>query len=151
MHAPPPVAAAGTVLSGAVPGKYCPLRPRTASDDRGTRGRLVNIGASRCPLARAGKGQADRRACSGPGVELDLAAQRPHRLGDDRQAEAEAAAVPALASVEAIEDPVLLRRRNAAAGVLHLDDDGAARQLPRREDDPPFLRVLDGVRGEVRQ
>src|SRR5207237_1421523 len=90
---------------------------------------------SRGPLSGAGQGQPDRRAGAGLRLELDLAAQGAHRLGDDGEAEPEATSVAALAAVEAVEDPLLLGCRNAAPGVLDLDRDGArwmgARTRPR--------------------
>src|SRR5262245_32783527 len=134
-----------------VPGGGGASGPAPAATTEERTGRSVICAASRSPLPRAGQGQPDGRAGAGARVELDLTAERPHGFGHDRQSEAEPASVAALAAVEAVEDPVLLRCGDAAPGVLHFDDDGAARKLARREDDPPLLGVLDGVGGEVRE
>src|SRR5205814_7833535 len=99
------------------------------------------------PNARGGKQDPEDGALTGRGVELDAAAERPHGLPDDREAEAEAVGV-ALAAVEAVEDVALHLGLDPRPGVLHLDRDGV-RAAVRAEHDGAARRVLRRVLAEI--
>ena len=71
-------------------------------------------------------------------------------MAHDRQAETEPGARPApRRRPEAIEDVRQQRRRNALAGIPHLDDDVAVRAAKRHVDPALLGRELDGVREQV--
>ena len=90
------------------------------------------------------------RPCAGRGVELDPAAERAHRLADDREAEPEAVGV-ALAAVEAVEDVALHLAADAGAGVLDLERHRVAGRATRGGRREPRVGVLRRVLAEVPQ
>src|SRR5215212_11303339 len=96
----------------------------------------------------------DREGRASPGLRFDRdrPAHPPHELARDVEAEPRAAARSGELRVEAIElleDPLLLSRGDADAGVLHRDAYTAGRGADRDDDAAAVGRVLDGVVEEV--
>src|SRR5689334_14229925 len=83
--------------------------------------------------------QLEREAAAGSGraVEEDAAAVRLHDVAHDREAEAGGADLTAVRALrEALEDALLLRGRDAGAGVADGDADGAVGRLDVDRDPP---------------
>src|SRR5215470_4753195 len=96
----------------------------------------------------------EQGAPSSHALELDPPSVRFHRPAGDRQTESGAARVsrPGLVdSIEALEDSLLVCRRDPGARVLDLDDRVAAGGRPRRDADAALgRREFDGVVEQVR-
>ena len=130
---------AGATISTARParsGGAAPARPRCRPRGSGTMARKVE------PCAR--------RA-----LDLDAAAHALDDAARDGEAQAGAAELPRRAAVgllELVEDAGLLLRRDADAGVAHLEHDLAGAGPGLDDDaDAAGLGELDGVAGEIEQ
>ena len=99
----------------------------------------------------------ERRPLSRGALHADPSPHQAHKVGADGEAEPGATEAPARGSIglgEGLEDPLVLSRLDADAGV----GDDEAQELLRlplggreRERDPPSLRELQGVVQEVHQ
>src|SRR5687768_4275199 len=103
-------------------------------------------------LPRERQGEPDGRAAAGRALEADLAAVGLDDAPRDTEPEADPGAVVAGAgAVEALEEPGLVRRRDAGPAVADAQPDGAAGARGRDADRLPLRAVLRGVGQQVHQ
>src|SRR5207302_7573068 len=91
--------------------------------------------------------EAARRAAALGDAEVERAPDRGGSLLRDRETEAEPVPLALAGAVEPAANELPLLRRDAGAGVRHLEHDLRARLRPRAEHDLPFGCVGRRIRG----